>query len=413
MIDSGASTITAAAGTGGTLSVSLASITRYAGATIDFVLPTNGSISGLLASGGWPCFSANFVNNVAYATVNGGSTWATLDSSGGAIGALTSYSSTNSFPNNPGGTTLITSSTSNNGGYTGVITFNHPNTTLTVSGNELVAAGGILVTPQATGTVITGGPIFQADGEFVLVDYGSLTVASGIGGSYNGIAGASLTVSGPGTTSLSGSNTYSGTTYINGPGVTILSSTNTGAGAISISGGKLYLTGTSPTTSITVARGATLGGSGSASAAAVRVANGGILDFSQNNAGSPLTLSALTFAGGATIDVSDSAGQYTMVPALSVTTLTTYSSPVNLCVSNLPVGSGTLQILKYSGIIGGSGSNAFHLASPDSGGRCSYNLVNASGCLQLNYFYDYPYWSGCGRRQLELHEHEQLEHGLE
>ena len=198
---------------------------------------------------------------------------------------LTSYSSTNSFPNNAFATTLITSSTSNKGGYTGVMTFNQPNTTLTVTatGSELgysvplVGGGGILVTPQATGTVITGYSFCPGDeyftngGAVVLIDYGSLTVASGIG-EVPDFGGGALIVSGPGTTTLSGSNTYTSTTYIDGPGTTILSGTNIGAGAIKISGGKFYLNGSSATTAITVAGGATLGGSGTASSAAVRVA---------------------------------------------------------------------------------------------------------------------------------------------
>ena len=292
-VNAGASELAATVGVGGTLNVSLGNISGSVGGTIDFTLPTSGTIGATLFASSWPCSGSNGQSALACATVNGGSTWASTTYGGSIIGALTSYSSTNSFANQQFGTTLIASSTSNNGVSTGVITFNQPNTTLTVTstggqagiGVDLVNSGGILVTPNATGTVITGGAFHAGNGgglavinTISLFDYGSLTVASGIG---QAASGGSLIVSGPGTTILSGSNTYTGTTYINGPGTTILSGTNSGTGAIYVTGGKLYLAGRVATTIITVAGGATLGGSGSASSAAVSVANGGILDFSQ------------------------------------------------------------------------------------------------------------------------------------
>ena len=87
-----ASALTATSGDGGTLNVSLGGITYNIGGTIDFILPISGTISAQAASEvngptyfAWPCGAANW-NSIAYATVNGGSTWATLPSDGGAIG---------------------------------------------------------------------------------------------------------------------------------------------------------------------------------------------------------------------------------------------------------------------------------------------------------------------------------------
>ena len=145
----------------------------------------------------------------AYATVNGGSTFATV--SGGQIVGLTTYSSTNSFIS-ASSQTLITSSTSA-GGTTGVVTFSSSSTALTLTGSNDIDAGGILVTPAATGTVITGGSLHAGGGNgVVIINYGSLNVASAI---IDNAAGATLTVCGPGITTLSGANTYTGATWIN------------------------------------------------------------------------------------------------------------------------------------------------------------------------------------------------------
>ena len=153
-------------------------------------------------------------NGTAYATTNGGSAFATV--SGGQIVPLATYSNTNSFSGGTAGTTLITQSLSPASGaaQTGVVAFGSPNTTLTLSGNnDLADAGGILVTSAATGTTISGGSLHAGSGNAVVImNYGSLNVASAI---VNNAAGATLTVSGPGLTTLSGANSYSGNTYIN------------------------------------------------------------------------------------------------------------------------------------------------------------------------------------------------------
>ncbi len=116
-VNVGASALTATSGNGGTLNVSLGTVSYNMCGTVDFTLPARGTISATQNSYAWPCGLVGGVNSsIAFATVNGGSTWATLASTGGSIGALTSYSTTNSFANNQVGTTLITSSTSNNGG---------------------------------------------------------------------------------------------------------------------------------------------------------------------------------------------------------------------------------------------------------------------------------------------------------
>ena len=196
-------------GSGGTASVSLGAIARYAGGTIDFTLPTSGSIATTTTTAGPGVLVDASNNGTAYASVNGGSTFATVSS--GQIVALTAYSNSNSFLTATS-QTLITSSTSASG-TTGVVAFSNSNTILTLTGNNDIDAGGILVTPAALGTVITGGSLHAGGGNAVVImNYGSLNVASAI---VDNASGASLTVSGPGVTTLSNANTYSGTTYIN------------------------------------------------------------------------------------------------------------------------------------------------------------------------------------------------------
>ena len=208
-VNAGASVLQAVSNVGGAADVSLGAISRNVGGTIDFTLPTSGDITtttkttaaGVLVDAG--------TNGTAYATVNGGSTFATVI--GGQIVGLTTYSNTNSFLN-AASQTLVTSSTSASG-TTGVVAFNSANTTLTLTGNNNIDAGGILVTPTAMETIITGGSLHSGGGNgMVVMNYGSLNVASAI---VDNAPGATLTISGPGITTLSGANTYTGATCIN------------------------------------------------------------------------------------------------------------------------------------------------------------------------------------------------------
>ena len=210
------------------------------------------------------------------------------------------------------------------------------------SSGPLTANGGVL---DLNGYSPSVGPLSGAAGT-VLTSSGGATLTTNIplgtsttfGGTLSdGQGQLSLTVGGSGKLTLAGNNTYTGPT--------------------NIGGGTLYLTGSAAGTTIAVASGAALGGWGSAPAASVSVNDGGILDFTPNNtAGNSLTLSSLTFNGGATINLSDSGGQYNSLPAVNVGSLTT-ASTIKVNVTNLPMGSGTVEIAQYSGTIGGSGDS--------------------------------------------------------
>ena len=231
------------------------------------------------------------------------------------------------------------------------------------------------------------------------------TLQIGNGGSTGSLSASSV-ISNSGVLAFSRNNTMTqGTDFSSGaisgtgslvqlgPGNLILTNNNY-TGATTVAGGGLYINGSNTTPSISVASGATLGGSGTASSAAVSVAQGGILDVSQNT-GNTFVLGSLGFGGSATMNFSYANGAYAAKPAISVATLSTSTSPININVVNTPIGgSGTMELLKYTGTIGGSGSAAFQLASPVNVGRYTYGLTISSNILDLSYSGDYPYWTG-------------------
>ena len=114
-----------------------------------------------------------------------------------------------------------------------------------------------------------------------------------------------------------------------------------------------------------MAGGAALGGAGSATAAAVTVANAGVLDFSQNS-GSTFVVSSLTFSNAATIKIGNVA-DYTSAAAIDVAgsnglTVSGGNLTVSLVLSGLaPTVSGAIELIQYGGAIQGTGSTAFAL----------------------------------------------------
>ncbi len=290
------------------------------------------------------------------------------DYSGGGGSIINSNTATTSIlAISPTGTTSSFSGTILSGGSNGALS-------VVLNGN-----GGQFLTGNNTytgATTITAGTLTIGGGG--VLGGGNYSGAISNAGLLNYSSTANQTFSGP----ISGG----GTLAQNGAGKLTLGGNNTFTSPISVNAGTLYLTGSAASTAIKVASGAALGGWGPAPAAAANVNSGGILDFTPNNtAGTSLTLSSLTFNGGATINLSDSGGQYNSLPALSVTTLATSSSPINVYVTNLPTGSGTLEIAHYSGSIGGSGFGAFNLVSPVSSGSNTYTLVNVGGYIELAY----------------------------
>jgi fibronectin-binding autotransporter adhesin len=252
------------------------------------------------------------------------------------------------------------------------LVFQNQNYTIAGGGNTLTLIGPSGITASVPATI--SAPLSLGGSQTWSVSAGNLlTVNGGVSGGYG------LTISG-GSTVLAGTNSYSGGTVV--------------------SSGKLFLNGPdNGTPTISVSAAATLGGSGGAASALATVATGGTLDLRQNT-GSTFTLGAVTFAGSANLLVNDANGQYSTTPAMSVGTLTTGhgTSPVTVTVTNVPSGSGVMEILKYTGSIlgGGYSSSTFKLKSPVNQGRNTYALSNSTSAdaVILTYTADYLHWTG-------------------
>jgi len=190
------------------------------GGTVDFTTLPSGTPS---ATNGVTMSSPTLVSNVltsagvAFATVGGGADWASASgnniigySTNGGTGVYatgnTSYVS-GSNVNVTNGDAPSTTSTVN------TLRFSTASTGLTLTGVNTIATGGILVTSAGTSDTITGGTIEAGNSgkELVIINNGSLTIGSAIGVSA---ASYYLTISGAGTTILTGANVNKGGMFI-------------------------------------------------------------------------------------------------------------------------------------------------------------------------------------------------------
>jgi len=189
-----------------TMSISLGALTRNAGSTLDLTAPNH--ITTTTTSAANSILTSAASSGVAYATANGGTTWATNAS--GTLGALATYSSTYTSANNVD----VANGNSVSGVTVNSLRFNSASTGLTLAGTNVINTGGILITPTATGSTISGGTLTgnATNREVIVHDYATL----GLGAIIADNSGATaLTLTGPGTTTLSGANTFSGGTVIN------------------------------------------------------------------------------------------------------------------------------------------------------------------------------------------------------
>ncbi|HSV13828.1 MAG TPA: hypothetical protein VLI90_06185, partial [Tepidisphaeraceae bacterium] len=178
--------------TGGTGNVTFGAgaINHSVAGTVDFqpqsgvlaITTSTGNTGGLLGTG------------PAFATVNGGANWAMA--LGGNVTAVTTYG-TDNYASGVN-TDVTTSTTKFSGITTNSLRFNtNAPTVLTLTGNNTIQSGGILVTPNftdANGAQITGGSInATANGELLFHVYGSaLEIFSNL------VSTAGLTKTGPG-----------------------------------------------------------------------------------------------------------------------------------------------------------------------------------------------------------------------
>jgi fibronectin-binding autotransporter adhesin len=192
------------------LLLNLGAITRNVGGTVNFTQPT-GTIS---ASNGITTTTSD-TNGIlgGYATV-GGTDWAHNNGTN-----LVAASYTNDTWASGNNTTVTASSSPASGATTNSLRFNAAGaSTVTLAGTNVISSGGILVTTNvgANTSEIIGGMLKGAAGkDLVVIQNNSgtnLIIASIV--ADNGAA-TGLTKSGPGLLTLSGINTYTGSTYIN------------------------------------------------------------------------------------------------------------------------------------------------------------------------------------------------------
>jgi fibronectin-binding autotransporter adhesin len=189
--------------------------TRNAGSIVDFGTVPAGELENTAAKAdAINGILTNSTTGVAFATTGGGAAWATINTSTGVIGSLTSFAGSYGSTAN---ISVGTSDTSSTGANT--LTFNGAGDTVNFTGaTTTITTGGILVTPSATGaSSITGGAIQGGTGkELVVINNepsasGAFTISSVI---QDNTTASALTIGGTGTTILTNANTFSGVTNI-------------------------------------------------------------------------------------------------------------------------------------------------------------------------------------------------------
>ncbi len=263
-----------------------------------------------------------------------------------------------------------------------VVTFSPPTSGVAATGVAVVSGGSI------AGIIITSPGSGYTSGQPVTVAFNGNTNSSNL----------ALTAAGSFSVPANTVNSSGGLTVVGG-GTLTLTANNTYAGNSSVSNGLLYINGADSSSLITVAGGATLGGSGSTTAA-ITVNNGGILDFSRNTGAFSVGGSNLSFAGGATINVG-ALSNYINSPVLNMTaggllpSTTAGLVAINANLGNVTVISGTYDLINYTGSIGGVGSSGFTLSSVAGlSNRQNASLLNQSNQIDLVVSGITPFWNG-------------------
>ena len=338
------------------LLLSLGTIARSPGGTVNFTLPP-GTPVGVTTS------AVNTTNTIlgGWATVNGND-WATV-SGGNIVGLATlgGYTETSAAGTTPGNYTNADIDVDISAGLiAGPISPNSLrfNTTgggmLTLAaGNNTIASGGILVTSSVGNylSTITGGTLQGASGGDLTVMQNNTSNSLAINSVIADNGGATgLTKSGPGTLLLYGANTFSGGVFIDAGTLQLHNSGALGAGSVTVNAGTLDLYGYSPTI------GALSGNPG-----AVIANTGGAGTLTIN------TSTATTFAG--TIQNAINLVQ----TGAGLLTLTGSSNNYN---GTTTINGGTLQV--------GNGGPSYSLGSNGSAVVVNGALVYNEGTLTVN-----------------------------
>lgn len=199
-------------GANGKMVLNLNDITtnRSTGATLNFTLPTN--VAAQDATNGFRTTSTNGAGTIlgGWATV-GKANWATVSS--GNVIALSSYTADAWASGND--TDVTTSAAPAGGSTTNSLRFNGAASTLTLTGDNIVSSGGVLIGSGAGANTnaITGGSISSGSGQLSVQHFGTgiLTLGSNV---VDNSGATALTLNGSGPITVTGDNTHTGHTYI-------------------------------------------------------------------------------------------------------------------------------------------------------------------------------------------------------
>jgi autotransporter-associated beta strand protein len=262
--------------------------------------------------------------------------------------------------------------------------------------------GGLIALTAATTISSDAGTLNLTNAGTIAGSGDNLALAGAGNGSIAGIIGTgagTLTKSGTGTWSLSGVNTYTGTTSVNGGTLAL-----TGAGSINGSGitvngiGAKFLQTSSAagTSAITLTQG-TLDGTGSVGVVTVGAGTGGIV-ANGNGASAALALASLDFSGAGALSLNQAGGSSTTSPSLLVSGLLTTpgsagSITVNLNAITPFVNGSTYDLVSlgsYSGLL-----TDFTIGTGLSGRQANASSFGMSGgFLTLTVNGDSPVWTG-------------------
>ncbi len=210
------------AGTANSLLLSLGSISRNPGGTVDFTLPsgTQSATNGITTT--TPDVPTGILGG--YATVNGGTDWASSAGSSGTPGNITAYRaytggdlgalmSNGTLNVKPFGsqTTVTTADSFNTLNLTGTV-----GVAMSGSGSLSLLSGGLI--GNTSGSISGGTLAGSASGELIVILPANLTISSVI-------AATAITVAGTGTLTVTSPNAYTGNTVIDG-GALVLANSN-------------------------------------------------------------------------------------------------------------------------------------------------------------------------------------------
>jgi fibronectin-binding autotransporter adhesin len=306
-------------------------------------------------------------------------------------------------PTNVNSGTLILTNTSALGG-TAVGTTVSSGATLDVQTSidteALVVTGtgaggnGALITSTGTGTV--GGAV-TLGGNTTVGGAGILTINGAV--SDNG-AGVGLTKIGPGTLTLAGANTVTGTSAVSAGTLEVTGNSTLGAFSVANTGAlNLNVTsGSSTIAGVTVATGGTFNTTtASSSTGAVSIAGGGTLGIALTASGQTFSAPSLTLGNSGTTTLSINIGSFGSNPTVPVITapLLTTNGTVAVGVTGA-LSSGTFTLIDYTGSIGGVGFGAFTLTTGALPARSIANLINntSNTSVDLSIISDTPSWTG-------------------